>query len=652
MTKTPRQYLLLSAIFLSWLFICGTTVFAQKNKTQIDSLEKLASFQKDSSLVLTYNELTWQYRLVNRDKAIIYGNKAIETGTRLHFLRGIAQAYNDLGIIYFDKENYDTAIILYIKAIGLRKKINDEKGIAKLYNKIGIVYQKQGYFDKALEQQFAALAIFEKWEDDIGISYSLNNIGILQQNLGRYDDALQFLHKSIVIKEKIGDKYGLAGSYVNIGNIYVIQKNFTQSETYYQKAVSISRVLGDKEYLSNALNNLGTQYITSGQPDKALPLIYESLALRDSLGDTKGKASCMNNLGEIFLQKKMYDSAGNIISRAVTMAKNVSNCKPEMNKLFLTLSKVYEAQGDPVRALEAFKLYAQTKDSLFTDNLGQRFAELDIKYKSLEKENIIQQQKFEIAKKNYLIISTAALFILLSLLGYSYYRRYKLKHEKRLQAEITRQQDLATQSILAAEENERKRIAAELHDGIGQMMSAARMNLSAFEGSITFKDEDQKKSYEKVIGIVDESCREVRNISHQMMPNALLKRGLSEAIKDFLDKIDSRILKINLYTEGLNERLDSNTETILYRVIQECVNNVIKHSGANILDISLVKDEDGIAATIEDNGKGFDTRSRPNFEGIGLKNIKSRIEYLKGRVEFDSQPGKGTLVAIHVPLNK
>jgi two-component system, NarL family, sensor kinase len=134
-----------------------------------------------------------------------------------------------------------------------------------------------------------------------------------------------------------------------------------------------------------------------------------------------------------------------------------------------------------------------------------------------------------------------------------------------------------------------------------------------------------------------------------MMPNALLKTGLTAAIREFIDKIDYSVLKVELSSEGLNDRLDSNTETVLYRVIQECVNNVIKHSGANHLDISLIKDNEGISATIEDNGKGFDSKDNSKFEGIGLKNIRTRVEYLKGSVEFDSKPGKGTLVAIHIP---
>ena len=125
---------------------------------------------------------------------------------------------------------------------------------------------------------------------------------------------------------------------------------------------------------------------------------------------------------------------------------------------------------------------------------------------------------------------------------------------------------------------------------------------------------------------------------------------ITSLIKEFIDKIDNRILKVNLYSEGLNERIDNNIEIVLYRIIQECVNNVIKHSRANQLDISLIKDGDGISVSIEDNGKGFNTKDTTKFEGIGLKNIASRIEFLKGTVEFDSAEGRGTMVSIHVPV--
>jgi signal transduction histidine kinase len=134
-----------------------------------------------------------------------------------------------------------------------------------------------------------------------------------------------------------------------------------------------------------------------------------------------------------------------------------------------------------------------------------------------------------------------------------------------------------------------------------------------------------------------------------MMPNILLKSGLAKAIADFIDKIDQRVLKVQLHTEGLNDRIHENIEIVLYRVLQECVNNVIKHAGATHLDISLIHDQDGISVTIEDNGKGFLIDEITDQAGLGLKNMKARVEYLKGEIDFDSTPGTGTLVAIHIP---
>lgn len=632
------------------LFILFLPVSVMAQQHVIDSIEKLLPRQTDTLLAKSYNELTWQYRTIDQSKAIEYGNKAIELGQKLHFDKAIAQAYNDLGIIYYDKQDFYGAITAYTKAFEIRSRLNDQKGIAALFNKIGIVYQKESKFDSALLYAQKALVIYDRLKDKIGISYSLNNIGIVNQNVGNLDEALKYQQQSISIKEEIHDKLGLAGSYVNVGNIYLLKKDMASAKEYFEKAETMTRQIGNPEYLSNSLNNLASLYQKLGDYQKALPLAEESFNIRTKLGDTKGQVSCLLNMGSILSGNKQYELAETKYLTGLKLADTLASCLGEKAKLYDGLSALYELTGNYKKSVEMARLTAKLNDSIYTEDMNKRFSEMETKYQAAKKDRLIQEQQFELSKKQYLLYGSVGLFILLVLLSFSYYRRNKLKQEKKLQQEVMRQQDMATRSVIVAEENERKRIAADLHDGVGQMMSAAKMNLSAFENEIPFKDELQKISFEKIIGLVDESCNEIRSVSHQMMPNALLKSGLASAVKEFLDKLDNRVLKVNLYTEGLNERLDSNTETVLYRVIQECVNNVIKHSGASSLDISLIKDEDGIAATIEDNGRGFDIKDRQKFEGIGLKNIASRIGYLKGTVDFDSTPDRGTLVAIHVPI--
>ncbi len=638
----------LTAVLVVFSFL-PKALFAQQ-KT-IDSIEKILPSQRDSNLAKSYNELTWQYRSVDQEKAIDYGHKAIELGNKIKFSKAVAQAFNDLGIIYYDQQDFTNALSSYKKAFEIRLKLNDEKGIGALYNKIGIIYQKESKFDSALLYAQKALEIYEKLNDKIGISYSLNNIGIVNQNVGNFDEALKYQQQSIAIKEEIKDKLGLAGSYVNVGNIYLLKKDVALSKEYFEKAEAITRQIGNPEYLSNSLNNLASLYQKTGDYKKALLVAQESFGIRAKLGDKKGQVSCLVNIGSILTSDKQFSLAESKYLQGVQIADTMTSCLAEKAKLYDCLSQLYEQTGEYKKSMEMARLTLKLNDSIYTDGMNKRFSEMETKFQTAKKDKQIQEQRFELTKRQYWLYGSIALFFLASLLGYSYYKRYKLRQEKRLQLEVIKQQDIATKAVINAEENERKRIAAELHDGVGQMMSVAKMNLSAIENEIVFKDSTQKNSFEKVIAMVDESCKEVRSVSHQMMPNALLKSSLAAAVREFIGKIDSSIIKINLYAEGLNDRLETDVETVLYRVIQECVNNVIKHSEASVLDISLVKESNEITATIEDNGKGFIVDKSTFNDGIGVKNIITRVEFLKGTVDFTSAPGKGTLVAIYIPVS-
>jgi signal transduction histidine kinase len=238
--------------------------------------------------------------------------------------------------------------------------------------------------------------------------------------------------------------------------------------------------------------------------------------------------------------------------------------------------------------------------------------------------------------------------ILLLVIGFLFiYSRYKLRKQKEADRQMAEQQQLRFAAVIEAEERERKRIAVDLHDGVGQTMSAAKINLSSLQKELAFETDEQKDVFEKIVGLVDESCKEVRSVSHSMMPNALLKSGLAAAIRNFIHQLDSRVLQVDFYSEGLEENLGADKEVVLYRVIQECVNNVIKHASASRLQVALIKDEEGISVTIEDNGIGFERTAEST--GIGLRNIRSRTDYLKGTVEWDTAPGKGTVVSIHIP---
>ena len=207
-------------------------------------------------------------------------------------------------------------------------------------------------------------------------------------------------------------------------------------------------------------------------------------------------------------------------------------------------------------------------------------------------------------------------------------------------------QQQRTQAVLEAEERERIRIARDLHDGIGQTLAAARMTL----GNYIFKKNIDSVEITNSLDLLEETIREVREISHNMMPSSLTKFGLTSALKQLANKINALgNIELELQIIGIKERFDEKTELTLYRIVQEVISNIIRHAEAKKVNIELIKHDDELILIIEDDGKGFDTENIKN-NGIGLKNIATRVEYLNGSVIFDSTIGRGTSVIVEIPL--
>lgn len=372
---------------------------------------------------------------------------------------------------------------------------------------------------------------------------------------------------------------------------------------------------------------------------KNLLLLY--LLLHGVFAQSQTNVDSLITAATNYLEQKQADSAIDLLSRSIHSDASTGNNQ----KTLQVMSKAYESKGDNAKALLFLNKMVKVKDSLHTSSIDA----LKATYEADKQAKELALQKAQIEKQQLIIAAIAVCSILCIALLFVLYKRKQYALESKIHAAILEQQNIAAKEILAAEEKERKRIASDLHDGVGQMMSAVKMNLSSIASKLPLHNEQDAALLEKTLALVDESCKEVRTVSHNMMPNALLKSGLSSAVKSFLDKIDHKKIKVNLHTEGLENRLPDTIEIILYRVIQETVNNVIKHAQANQLDIALIKDKDGISCTIEDNGIGFN-HSTNSSEGIGIKNIKTRVAYLQGTVEWDSSINKGTLVAVHIPL--
>lgn len=599
MVKIFRSYIiavLLSLPLISW--------------AQVDSVQQIADSKNSSpqQKLTAYVWLVEYYSIKDSDKSILFSEKAKALVKYSKDSVTYANLLRNTGVTYYFKGQYEKAASLYYEAITLYEKFGEKKHLAYALNDIAKLYRKTRDLDKALLYYDRAQQLFTGLRDSSGSQMILNESGVVFEYKKDYNEAIRRYEASLKIARALNDEVGIGYALSFIAGVYVIQENYSEAEKYLQQVLAIREKLKDTFTIALTHTDLGVLYSAKGDYLKAI----QSLTLSNQVAE---------QLKYPELQSNNYHELSSIASNS----------------------------GDFKSALDYYKKYTSIHDSLFSVEKTKQVTELNTKYETEKKEQQILLQNSELSRKNLAIAAISILVVLSMLLSYSLYRRHRLKQNAAMQAEIMRQQELSTKAVLEAEERERQRIAKDLHDGVGQIMSAAKMNLSAFENELSFTNPEQRRKFERIITLVDESCKEVRTVSHNMMPNALLKAGLASAIREFTDKIDDKIIKIDLYSEGLNERMDTNLETVLYRVIQECVNNVIKHARANHLDISLIKDSDGISATVEDNGRGFDMEDSSKFEGLGLKNIRTRVEFLKGTVEYNSKPGKGTLVAIHVP---
>ncbi len=605
---------------------------------------------------------------------------------------GIARSYNNIGYVYKETGVYDKAIENFLYALTYYEKLSLLSEASICYNNIAIVYVRQKNFEKALEYNRLALSIQQKNNLLLGWGISLQSIANIYGETGDYANAIAHYKQASVIYDRMNDTRQKAILYSNMGELYHLQKRYDSSILYYAKAIAVNKEIGNRRNLTIAYIGNASSLISQNRMEEAKGML-------DSAEVLSGDNSRREDL-KSFLQVKSdyYMAAGNPATALLWYKKytaqkdsllNEQNVKTvadlniryetEKKKLEIELlnknNSIQDLQIKSQRLALTKRAYELAQQQLALSNanlliannhlriqnqqgviLKNRLdsAEAARRFNNLKQLSSIQQlelqnQKLLNERKTTIITLLIVFTLLAGLLGYSYYKRYQLKQEARRQADVLHQQELASKAILDAEEQERQRIARDLHDGVGQMMSAARMNLSAVEEDSLLLPPHGQNGLQTVLSLIDASLKEVRAVSHSMMPNALLKRGLAGAVREFIEQVDKRKLAIRLHTEGLNERIDQTVESMLYRIVQECINNVIKHAKATQLDISLTRNGSGIEGMIEDNGQGFLLADIDKKDGIGFKNIRSRIEFLKGNIEWSSAPQQGTLIAFRVP---
>lgn len=639
-------------------FIYGTNYAQDQNR--IDSLNTIYTTGRIDTLKLAaLMDLFAEYRYTNDSAAEVYVNSSINFAKKINFTKGLAQALYNKGVFEGEKGNFDSSDVYITEALKQYQKISNTGGIAYCNMAFGFNCYDKGDFPKALSYFLEAARLRDKTNDKKNLAGTYIWIGNVYNNgLDKPKEALPYYHKALNIQKSFNDEANMAYTYNNIGNSYYFLKQPQEALSNYLLSASIKEKLGNKRGLASSNDNIGNVYVDLKNYDKALEYYQKALTTRQEFEDKKGITTSYVNIGNVYIALKKYNEAVELHKKALTLAEEIGN-KEAMKESSNSIAVCYEALGDYKLAFQYYKYSSAIKDSILNTSFTEQIAEMQTRYDVEKKDLELAKNKAEIETKekqvfikNIIIASVTILALMLIISGTLFYRKKQVEQKARLDASIAQEKELRTKAILEAEEKERRRIAQDLHDGVGQLLSAAKMNLSNLDSKIRIDSEEQRTAMQNALSLVDDSVKEVRTVSHNMMPNTLIKLGLASAIREFITKLgNAPTLKVDLEIVGLDSRLDNQVETVLYRVIQEVINNIIKHAKASQISMQLVRHEAELNVMIEDNGVGFDTNKLETSDGIGLKGIQTRIELLGGTVHFDSAIGRGTTVIIDIPLS-
>lgn len=570
----------------------------------------------------------------------------------------LAGIYNNIGIAYSSLANYPQALYYLKKALEIKIANGDEIKIAGQLHNIGFIYYYQGQLDKALENFFDALKIFEKKGDENKLAECFNSIGAAYSMQNNDEQALKYYYKSLEIFKKSGNKIQLANCYDNIGEIQLFQGLIDTAEENIMKALELRKSFGDKDGIADGYNELGDIDEARQQYKRAIEYKIQALKILEETGNKRDQADCLGDLGHICIKTRENTLAINYFEKSISIAE-ASDMKSVLYNSYTGITTAYENLGQYKKALAYHRKYSAISDSIFNESKNKKISELEMQYQVgkkeqentlLAKENQLQaltiQSEKEKRKNQFIILAGVIAFILF--VSLFFYTRYRYHHLSQLEEEKRKQEQLRFKMVIDAEEKERARIASELHDGLGHLLSSAKLNISGLEDNANGAE---RKLFDNSMNLIDEACNEVRTISHNLMPAALMRQGLISAVRNLVRKInDTEQIKVELNDTLHQFRLDESTEIALYRIIQEVLNNMLKYSEAKNISVNFEKENRKFLLTLKDNGIGFDVSKIQASNGIGWKSIFSRVDMMNGSIDVDSQKNKGTTVKIEIPV--
>jgi two-component system, NarL family, sensor kinase len=656
--------------FCSSVSLCSAQVIRSFDDygAYIDKFEKEINESLSDSVRAHYCfKLSIMYKHVNDTaKARSYLNQGIALSEGNAFLKAASYYYRACALSF---EKSQTIEHYLLTGDSLLKQF-DSKESYKMRGSIWLYYNVlQQYNDNESEAINIALNKAIPYAEKSGDYYLLGNlyqaVAISLMNTDQPKKAQSYLLEASNFFEKSEDTPGrlssLVKNYIISAENYLALEKFDSTKKELDKAAPI--------LLSRPTTNIHIDYyLVEGLYFDKTKQYLQALKSFDK-GISFPKAHPMY-LGQLKYGKyktlytlKNYPEALVLIK---DLLKNHNRFDDDKKNYYKGLFATYAELGNIQEAYKWSKRYIEFSDSLYQADYQNYVAEQEAKFNNAENQKKIEALQAEnertalTSKNNRLLtalLGTTSFFLLIiAVFGRIYYRKNQrlseqreVNYQQKLKEAEQQQQIQFTKALMLGEEKERKRMAGDLHDGLGGMLAGVKINLSRLADNT--HEVNINDSFQKVIDQLDESVSELRRIARNMMPESLVMLGLELAIRDLCEAFTNPYSKVEFLAFDISTGLAKEKQVIIYRIVQELLTNAVRHAQAQQILVQCSQNMDNFFITVEDNGIGFDEKSLGDKKGIGLANVKSRVEYLHGKMDIKSSPGEGTTINIEFDVS-
>jgi signal transduction histidine kinase len=562
----------------------------------------------------------------------------------------------------------------YIKLVQELKIAREEKNAARLAD----IYFDLAFYEEEIKKNsevafdyFVRAKQYYDRDNNIAQANKINRIIAKRYaKSGFRNEAIAIYESLIKYYMSINDNNSLAYIYLDLSEVYRDRGDTDRSLQALNKSIELNKLIRDTVLLINLNFQKIDNYLKINETDSALITAAKNAKIASMINDVERVAKSLYYIASVNLLKANQDNAIKYFYESLNMKKNTPYDE-ERRSIYLGLSSAYKAKNQFKEAYEFALKYNSLNDSILNHDRIKSINDLTIKHQADEKEKDIRF--LEIENKSVLqkiLLTRSALyfvaigFFALLIALYFVIRFYtqkirieKIINEQQHEIDMQKIRELEDkisitnmQSMIVGQEKERSRIAGDLHDSLGGLLSAVKLQFDNVKKHLN--GHLNLKEYHKATDLLDVAVEELRNISRNLQPGALKDLGLISAIKDLVNRFEEKNYpEIYFQYYNIDDKLDDMVTLNIYRIIQELINNSIKHALAKEILIQIVKEGEEIILEYEDDGKGFDP-NKISKKGMGLENINSRVNFLKGSLTMQSSENKGVSYVIRIPIYK